>query len=434
MPRRTPLVPMPVTAIGTWDNVRTIHAILDEAESGTFVNAARLVDQVLRDDRIFSTIMTRVLSLLGKPQEFEPPKDTAQGRKHAEELKAMWPEMAEHSALVELLIWGITLGVGVAQVTQTSDPWKLEVWHPWALTWDPYEGCYLIQGRDSEQIRILPDGKGGFLDEEGRRWVLFTPYGFANAGRRGLLRALADLYLERRWAHRDRARYSEVHGQPMRIGIAPIKGVETDQIAEFRRKLAPAGSESVVILRQGEEGNRWDVKLVEAMGKSNELFEQEIAQLDRAIATLVLGQSQSTDGQAGLGSNDQAGEPVRLDIMRGDAESLTPTIRKQFLMPYYRFAYGNADMAPWWCIKVDPPEDRAKKATELKTLVEALAAAKAAALPLDQRAILEAFGQPMISEEEQAKLEAQKREEAAAQNQPPQGDSEKQSAVGDQAA
>jgi hypothetical protein len=58
----------------------------------------------------------------------------------------------------------------------------------------------------------------------------------------------------------------------------------------------------VLVCKQGLDGNKWDAKLVEAMGKSQELFEGEIAQLDREIATLLLGQSQSTDGQAGLGA------------------------------------------------------------------------------------------------------------------------------------
>jgi phage gp29-like protein len=430
-----PLTQMPITSIGTWDNVRTVDAIVDEAESGLFVNSARLVDQVLRDDRIFSTIMTRILGLLGKPQEFEPAKDTAAGRKLAEDLEVLFPDFVDHTSLVELILWGLVQGVGLAQVIQTEEPWKLEVWHPWALSWDAYENCYEVQGRDSARIRIVPDGKGGYVDEQRRRWVLFTPYGYANAGRRGLLRNLARLYLERQWAHRDRARYSEVHGQPMRVGIAP-SGASKDDVTEYRRKISPVGAEPVVVVRQGkkDEGNIWDLKLVEANGKSQDLFEGEIEQLDRAIATLILGQSQTTDGQAGLGSNDQAGEPVRLDIMRADATSITSTVRAQFLVPYYEFSVGNGAMAPWWCIKVDPPEDRAKRALELKTLVDALAVAKKEAIPVDERAILEDFGVPMVTEEEQARMEAQASAKAALENQPPKAEAKTVDEQGNSAA
>jgi phage gp29-like protein len=406
---RMPLIQQPITSIGTWDNVRTIDAIVDEAENGQFANSARLVDQVLRDDRAFSSAMTRILGLLGKPQEFKPWKDTAQGRNQAEELKTMWPDMCEHSSLVELLIWGLMLGVGVAQIIQTHDPWKIEVWHPCALQWDAYEGCYYVQGRDSAQLRISPDGKGGFVDDKGHRWVLFTPYGYANAGRRGLLRNLAHLYLERQWAHRDRARYSEIHGQPMRVGIAPTNSTKEERDL-YKKKISPLGAESTVVVQQGkkDEGDLWDLKLVEANGKSQELFECEIAELDRAISTLFLGQSQTTDGQAGLGSNDQAGEPTFLKLLQADAVSLTSTLRAQFLVPYYQFAYGNGDMAPWWCIKVDPPEDTQKKAAELQALVDALVAAQTAALPVDVRATLERFGVDMLTEEEQARMEAEK--------------------------
>ncbi len=112
-----------------------------------------------------------------------------------------------------------------------------------------------------------------------------------------------------------------------------------------------------MVVRQGEEGNIWDVKLLEATGKSHELFDGEINQLDKAIATLILGQSQSTDGQAGLGANAEAGEPVRVDLMRYDGDTLADALRAQFLVPYCEFTYGDAEMTPWPCWQVEPPED-----------------------------------------------------------------------------
>ncbi len=349
---------MPVYSIGTWEQVRDIDNIINEAEDGLFYNAARLVDQVLRDDRIYSVFMTRVLALLGKDLEFEPAKDTAQGRTIAEDLEEEWPSMVQHSALVELLTWGLMLGVGLAQVLEEGPKWKLEVWHPWALRWDLNKRTHLVQANGMVEFAITPNGDGTYGDEAGRRWVLFTPFGFGNAGRRGLLRTLARLYLERQWALRDRARYSEVHGQPMRLGIAPSNADQRD-LEAYKDDISYVGAEMAAVVRQGEPGNLWDLKLVEAMGRSQELFEQEIAQLDRAIASAVLGQSQTTDGQAGLGSNAEAGEPVRLDIMRADKDALSDALRAQFLVPYCDFTYGNGDMAPWLCWNVDPPEDQA---------------------------------------------------------------------------
>lgn len=373
-----PLQPMPISSISTWDDVRVVDSIVDESENGFFFNSALLVDQVLRDDRIHSTVLTRTLGLLGKGLEFEPAEeenDTA--RTIAEDIETDWPSLFPHAALVELQTWGLLQGVGVAQILELKDTWTLEVWHPWALRFDQYKRGFFLRGLDGPEFLIEPDHVdsivgGGYRDAQGRRWVLYTPYGRDIAGRRGLIRNLGRLYLERQWALRDRARYSEVHGQPTRFGIAPVNAKPAEMDA-FKSDLGDAGSEPVVVAKQGAEGERWDMRLVEATGRSHDLFEGEIAQLDRAIATLILGQSQTVDGQAGLGANAQAGEPVRIDIMRADADTLSDALRAQFLVPYCEFMYGEGrgEMAPWPCWQVDPPEDHAAKAAARYAVAQA---------------------------------------------------------------
>lgn len=388
-----------VASIGTWDNSRVVDSIVDQAEAGDFYNAALLVDQILRDDRIRGVLMTRVYGLLGKPLELEPARDIAKARKVAEEIDEDWAQLFPHDAIAELLTWGLLLGVGVAQIIseKVGTEWKtrLEVWHPQHLRYDDELGQYFLRPKGMEEIPIDP-GDG--------QWVLYTPYGFRNPGRRGLLRSLAHLYLERQWARRDRSRYSEIHGQPLRVGIAPANAKD-DAVTKYGDDLSPTGAEPVVVVRQGEEGNRWDLKLIEANGKSDHLFDTEIRELDKAAAVLVLGQSQSTDGQAGLGANENAGEHVRVDLMRQDSDSLGMTLQQQVLTAYCEFHYGAADLAPLPCWDVDPPEDMTQKAQELKTLAEALSLFKTMGAPVDMRAVLEEHKVPMLTEAEAANLE-----------------------------
>lgn len=402
-------------SIATYDQQRFVDSIISECENGIFINSARLVDAVLRDARIFSTLTTRISGLLGKPLEFEP-AEVSDGRtkstteRYAKEIDSNWARMFGHSALVELMAWGLMQGIGIAQVIEDAEPWTIEVWHPWALTWDEFERLYWIQTRENSRLYIRPDGNGGYVDDTGTRWILFAPWGVENAPRRNLIRCLARLGNERQWSHRDRARYSEIFSQAIRLGIAPANATK-EQRAEFKKALL-LGAEPVVVANQGEEGNKWDLKLIEASGKSTELFDTTLTQLDREIATLLLGQSQTTDGQSGLGSNDQAGEPVRLDLMKGDNEALSTTLRNQFLVPYWQFSYGNGAAAPWPCWKVEPPENKAQKAVEFKTMIDGIVAAKAAGVPIDEREILEDFGVPMITEEEQAAIDAEKQQKA----------------------
>lgn len=408
---------MQISRLTSYDNVRIVDAIVDEGEDGYFANTARLVDQVLRDARLCSVLMTRVLGLLGKKLDLEPAKDTAKGRKIAEEIESDWPSMFSHAALTELLIWGIMLGVGLGRIVEDTDPWHLEIWHPWCLQWDSDRRQYSVDAKGFSKIWLTVDKNGQFFDEQGGRWVLYTPFGYDAAGRRGLLRAVHRLYLERQWSHRDRARYSEIFGQPLRFGIAPLNSTKEERDA-YRDRLLPLGAESVVVGTQGEDGNRWDLKLVEAAGKSTELFQAQIEQLDREIATLLLGQSQSTDGQGGLGNQEKAGESVRLDIMRADNDTLSDTLRKQFLVPYCEFTYGAGDLAPWVCRDIEPAEDLAAKANEFKSLMEGLSIAKTMGAPVDVRAVLESHNIPMVSEEEQVAMEAKKAADLAAAAQP----------------
>ncbi len=402
-----------LSSLGSYDHVRYIDAIIDEMESGIFINSARLVDLVLRDARLFATLQTRISGLLGEKVEFEPAKDTGRGRKVAEEVEKEWPHMFGRSALVEVLLWGIMHNSGLAQIVEDSEPWKLEVWHPWCLTWDEPQRAYYVATKEDSRLWLEPASDGTHVDKNGGRWFLYTPYGYGNT-RRGLLRSLHRLYLERQWSHRDRARYSEIFGQPIRFGVAPFTSSQAERDA-YAERLSPSGAESVIVGQQGEPGNLWDLKLVEASGRSTELFNAEIEQLDKEIATLVLGQSQSTDGQGGLGTQENAGETVRLDIIRGDRDTLSDAIRTQVLVPYCQFAYSDGAMAPWPLWDIEPAEDTAAKATEWKTLIDGLVAAKAVGLPINVREVLEQFNVPLLTEAEEAALRAEIKAEKQAQ-------------------
>ncbi len=405
MPRPpSPMQQRSLAQVTTWDKVRSIDAIVEEAEAGLFYSPALLVDLCLRDDRVSGVLNARINGLLGKPVTFTPAKDTAKGRKIAEDVEAEWPRMFDHSALTELLTWGLTLGVGVGQLAwdRSRGPWipRLEVWHPSALRWDQTSRTYIAQTTDGESTVTPGDG----------RWVLFTPFGYAWPGRRGLIRSLARLFLFRQWTLRDWARYSEVHGMPIRVGIMPGTG-DKDADEAFAKSLAKLGAETSITVREGEEGNRYGLRLVEAVGKSHESFAGQLAMLDRAIAVRVLGQSQSTDGQAGLGSNAQAGEPVRADIMRADGVALSAWAESQVLRPYCRFEWGAPDLTPCPTWDVDPPEDSAKKALELSTLGDALD--KLEKHGVDVRKVLEEAGVPMLSPAQAEAKKAEAEQQAA---------------------
>ena len=365
--------------------------------NGDFYYAAILMDQIFRDDRIRATWDVRVNSVLGCPQHFEPGKDTAQGQRIADDAMDSWWDMVPRSELASLYRWGICLGVGLAHRgwLKESGEWRisLRTWHAGALWFSIAEDVYYLRHQGG-QIPILP---------EDPNWVLFTPYGYKYARQNGLIHSLTELYLDRRWTFRDRARHSEIHGQPIKQGIAPADATP-DEVKKFKGAVANAGTESVLITKQGTDGNRWDMKMIEANSNSSEVFTDKKRSIDEDIAILFLGQSMSTTGQAGLGSQVKAGDSVRGDVKRFDASTMGD-LSCSILYPWTEYNYGREELTPKLVFEVDPPEDEEKKANTLNTLGDAIA--KLEKYGLDVRTVLEEAGVPLLSE---AETEARRQE------------------------
>jgi phage gp29-like protein len=384
---------------------------------GQFYDASLLLDQIFRDDRIRAIWDIRVDSVLGCPQHFESAKDTAQGQRIADDAMESWWDMVPRAELKLLYRYGMCLGVSIAHrgwVKQQGE-WRLDLktWHPGALWFNVADDVYYLRHQGG-QIPILPDDPN---------WVLFTPYGYKYARLHGLIHALTELYLDRRWTFRDRARHSEVHGQPIRQGIAPSNATP-QEMKDYKRALANAGTESTVMTKQGQEGNRWDIKLIEAASNSSEVFTDKKTSIDEDIAILFLGQSMSTTGQAGLGSQQKAGDSVRNDVKRADKVRFGD-LSYDILCPWTKYNYGKEELTPRLELEVDPPEDELKKAQTLNTLGDAIE--KLEKHGLDVREVLEEAGVPLLSE---AEAEAKRQElvqqaqeamvaEAQAQNQSP---------------
>jgi phage gp29-like protein len=382
-----------------WERVGSITGILQALEMGIFYDAALLVSQMYRDDRIRGVMNVRVQSVLGAPMHMETDEDDERKKvaKICEEAEENWPLFAPDAELSSLWNWGVQLGVGVARKEWKSvkGEWRptLKTWHPGALWFDVAGDTYMLNTKQGI-VPIVPGDPN---------WLLFTPYGHKYARTEGMLRSMAMLYLCRQWAFRDRARHSERHGQPFLQLIVPPEANEKDKDTA-RKAISALGSETVSVTPQGEAGNMFDWKLIEPRANSHETFSSQIDHLDKCIAILALGQSMSTEGQGGLGSQEKAGDSVRRDIMRFDAQCLR-AIGDDILGDWAMFNYGDRELAPKVCYEIDPPADGLKKAQELSALGDALD--KLAKYGADTRKILEETGIPMLSVEEAAKVQAE---------------------------
>lgn len=396
-PTYVPAKELPIFGTTDFDRVNLVKRALSELESGVFNAASQLVDAMGRDDRLEAVVQQRIEALGGIPFSMRPADDkNPRAAEVAEEAKAQWESFAPSPARTELLTWALYLGVGLGQNvwTQQDGKWvpTLKVWHPRYVRFDWDSRTVKVVTADFGEVTITP-GDG--------QWVLLTPYGFERGWMKGLVRSVAIPWLIRQFALRDWARYSEVHGQPIKKAIVP-KGAKDADKERFAQQVALLASQSVIRLEQQQAGTnqeKFDIELVEALGRSDEGFDRLIARCDTALAIRVLGQNLTTEVKGGSFAAASVHEKIYQRKLAFDAQELSGCLREQQLKPWARFNYGDAELAPWPTYDTEPPEDLAKRAASYKALGEGLRALQDANVPVDVVAEAERFGVQMTASE-----------------------------------
>lgn len=393
-----PALELPVYGVAPTTLVSVVNSAIAALEQGMFFAAAQLADGMTRDDRVAAKSSERVDALTGVEMVLEPAKDTARARTIAEDCEDQFDDMLPAHQVGKLLKNGRWQGVGIGQIlnTRTKDARypTLLVWNNRNLRYDWMLRRYCLVTQNRGEIVLEPG------DPE---WVIYEPFGPHGWVDSAIMRAICIPWLIRYWTRTWWARHQEVHGQPIRVGIIPAERDPTDEKL-FLKQLANLAHEAVIRLPQGMDGNKFDVKLVEAAANTWEGFEKLLAHCDDSIAISFLGQSQSTKGQGGLGTQEKAGEDTILRITRSDAK-IYVDLRKQVLKPWAEDNYGDAEMAPHPCPQIEPPEDEGEKAKTDLAIGQALVQFKQAGAPLDMRKFLEARGyaEQLMTEEEHAK-------------------------------
>ena len=391
-----PPMELPLYGAAPTTLVSAVASTLAQLEQGSFYSAALLWDGMLRDDRIAATLNVRGMGLLGSPLDLLPADESDEAEAVKEKYEKRIAKIFPSHQLAQLLRTGLGLSVGVAQVLSTrtskSRDANIYVWN----------GRYLRYDWMLRQYRLITENRGEIaIDPEDDEWVIYEPYGPHGWLHGALIRPLAAPWLIRHWTRSWWARRQEVHGSPIRAGIIPADRDPKDE-KTFLRQLANLAHEATIRLPQGVDGNKFDVKLIEAAAQNTTGFLQLLEHCDSSIAITVLGQKQSTDGQGGLGTQEKAGESTLQRILRGDA-LVGEVLRERVLMPLARDNEGNAALAPYLRWQLDPPEDMAQKAKALLDVAQACVQFEQAptfARHIERRALLDEHQVPMVSEDQ----------------------------------
>lgn len=393
----------------------SIEAVIDRHDLGDFSASAVLADLLTRDARVFATIQTRVLGVLGLPFAMDTGRDTDDGRKCASWALDWWFEFLPESVQATLLRWLLLMGFALGELWWTPDedtgelrP-NLHVHHPQFVSYKPDgyggqpAGWYLrtING----EIRVTP-GDG--------RWVLLTR-GNSRPWMDGVIRCLAIPKKRRAHAWTDWSRRSEVEGTGIKKATIPdppdpsdgeeARAKYDENVVVFTNKLDNLGAESTLAI---PPGYGLDIEAIDASAAVG--FKLLIDACDTDITLAILGQNLTTQIEGGSFAAATVHARVQLDRIKSDVEALATELRAQVLWVCLRLNRPNARRAilPWPRHDHRPPEDRAKEANTLLSLGQALTLMKANRVKTGP--ILERFG---LEAEEDDPVDVQQPADAA---------------------
>lgn len=395
--------------------VGNILAALDQHETGDFADSAQLSAAFGRDDRITACRNTRVRALIGRNgASFQVTASEEGDQRRAgmvgERITDLWPRCLTEDVLSRVQGDAVDLGVSISRIhwyrsLGSASQWlpRLEPWSMEWIRWDHTRGCYLALTQQGE-VEVT-QGTG--------EWFILEPGGY-QSWMMGAVRALAMLFFFRSMTWKDWARYCEKHGVPiLAIDEPPAKGDAAASSAKtsFFAQLKRIGREGVLRLPTSADGKKgYDARIIEPRSLSWPAFQAFLERVDTCIAILYLGQNLSTEVQGGSLAASISQNRVRLDYLAADAEGLATALRSQVWMHWGRFNFDWWDDAitPWGAWSTTEPEDQKSKSVTVLNLSKAIDTFRTAKSPVDERALLESYGIPLLTLDEIAK-----REEAA---------------------
>lgn len=242
-------------------------------------------------------------------------------------------------------------------------------WQPGQLIWrDPR--WFTVERADltTPMLRGGEDGNGQDSPLPGGKFVIHTAK--AKSGlpiRSGLARAAVWAWMFKAFTQRDWAIFTQTYGQPVRLGKFQT-GASAEDRATLYRAVANIAGDCAAIIPAGME-----IEFVESRNVTagSDLYERRADWLDRQVSKAVLGQTNTTDAQAGgLGSGQaDVHNDVRQDIERADARALCATLNRDLIRTWVDLEWGPQQRYPRLIIERPEPEDLDRLSSSLAKLV-----------------------------------------------------------------
>lgn len=361
---------------------------LHQAEQGTLLRLAQLLDAMKRDGLIRGIMETRTLGLIRLPVQYtgDPwlvsllrgaeARYDAEGVEVAPAQPGAWSTMMPQSELAALLWDGIMAGVGVGELVPRGD--EPPVLRHLDLHWVTYQHASDTWHYQTTAGRVLIEPGNG-------RWVLFTPYGRDRPWIRGAWWSCALPWISKFNATMDRMRWQNQLADPLKVIEAGPGADEKHRrsLLDFVRNVwrRAAG----LVTPPG-----YKASLVESNGRGYEVYKEAEERADIEIQVALDAQTTMTTGSSGFSSGNVWRDRAAA-MIAGIAEALSTTIHQQITGPWAARWHASPGRAPMGTWDLRSPEQRTAEAEALGKLAAGVTAMDAALAPRGERLDLDAW-------------------------------------------
>jgi phage gp29-like protein len=332
-------------------DVRTVIQYINTAERGLLRPQMEMFDRMVeRDPHLEGVLQSRRMALTQEewivmPGDEEDKRSIAA----AEMVTADLVGLPDFDDSVDGLLDGIPKGIAVQEIVYADD-WSLE---------DLKEVPGKLLDWQEPELRVMADGLRP-VEMEPNKFIRHSPrLKSGSPVRRGLMRTLAVYWCISHYAMEDWAGYSEVFGQPLRLGKYDPNAKEGD-INILREALINIGSDASAVIP--------DTMLIEfpepksrttGGGQTISPMEGIINHIEKKMSIAVLGQNLTTQSESGSGTlAGGAQERVLKGITRADGRQVGVTLRRDLFRPLVGFRMGFDVALPYIKWDLDDPVDQ----------------------------------------------------------------------------
>jgi len=170
-------------------------------------------------------------------------------------------------------------------------------------------------------------------------------------------------WLFKQFSLKDWMTFLDVYGMPLRLGK-----YHAGASAEDKRKLLQAVSR-IAVDAAAIIPETMMIEFLEAKGYADKPFAAFAEYLDKQMSKAILGQTMTTDGQAGGLAQAKVHDEVRIDILEDDADEAAITVNRDVIRWFVQINYGASAKAPWVKFPVAEPQDIKTKSDAIAKLV-----------------------------------------------------------------